>query len=456
MGRKVFIEESAFAQYNERLQSSSFSEVGLLVGQMSPSRDLVIGLVPTPAQNTEQDVIKSMGVQDIDEQWVAEHAKQLANLLPGGLFIVGIFIIAPTEALKNKDAQIQQMVFGVSKTRNTKLQPSDSIYLHVCSRTKKMTCKSFDTTKGSSSSAWPADVKTQSFMDTIHYFHGEYSFDVDISVNTLDTKRLGEHIEQQLAVIEAQIDSAVLSVDGKILPQNTETDTPESIEKYLKVSGKKVSVDHVVQCWTQFGETSQSEQFSASSFVKIEGVATSLSLISLKEDIGTAIKMIKADMYNSVRHRFNLLFDELQQGSDGSPFQQAHCPTNDTLWILPKRVYIKSPWGLYLSDYMFPSETPQDCQTRVMELARVAPAQSIEWIWNKEEFPPEKNEFYASKTKSRIIKSQHKPPSKPAQVYNSGTSQTVQKAEPQQSYSLVALVSVLILLIAVYFAAFHS
>ena len=34
MGRKVFLEENAFAQCNEKLQSATYSEVGLLVGQV--------------------------------------------------------------------------------------------------------------------------------------------------------------------------------------------------------------------------------------------------------------------------------------------------------------------------------------------------------------------------------------------------------------------------------------
>lgn len=457
MGRKVFIEENAFAQYNQKLQSTSFSEVGILIGQMSSARDLVFGLVPTPAQNMEQTETKSMSLQDIDEQWVFEHAKQLENLLSGGLFIIGLFIIAPTEALKNKDAQIQQMVFNVSKAQNSKIQPNESIYLHVCSRTKKLTCKSYDISKGSSSSAWPADVKIQAFMDTVHYFHGEFTFDVDISLNN---KSLGDQIQQKLAIIETQITSSLISIDGKMLPQEAQPDFQDTIEKVLKVSAKKVtSNDHFVQFWTQLSKTSQNEQFKASSFVKLEGVATSLSAISVKEDAGVAIKMIKADMINSIQHRFHLLFEELQQGSEGNPFQQSQFPSNDTLWILPKRVYIKSSWGLYLSDFMFPSESPQDCQTRVLELARIAPEESTEWIWNKEEFPPEKNEFYASKTKSRIIKSQpNKHSSKPSQTNSTATNPTVQqqKSEPQQSHSIVIVVSVLILLFAVYFAAFHS
>ncbi|XP_016140295.1 protein odr-4 homolog [Sinocyclocheilus grahami] len=90
MGRSYFVDE-AVEEYLSGLQAAPGSCVtGLLAGQSSPQRDFVVLAVQTPHRESEGQPKASRGVSpldDIDVEWVTEHAKQVSRMLPGGLCI---------------------------------------------------------------------------------------------------------------------------------------------------------------------------------------------------------------------------------------------------------------------------------------------------------------------------------------------------------------------------------
>ncbi|RXN25806.1 odr-4-like protein [Labeo rohita] len=79
MGRSYFVDE-AVEEYLGGLQAAPGSCVtGLLAGQSSPQRDFVVLAVQTPHRENEGQPKSSKGVSpldDIDVEWVTEHAKQ--------------------------------------------------------------------------------------------------------------------------------------------------------------------------------------------------------------------------------------------------------------------------------------------------------------------------------------------------------------------------------------------
>ena len=68
------------------------AEVGLAVGKPAVrARDLVVGLVRTP---------EAADLGDLDPGWVAEHARQAARMLPGGLRVLGVYAFCDAAAFK--------------------------------------------------------------------------------------------------------------------------------------------------------------------------------------------------------------------------------------------------------------------------------------------------------------------------------------------------------------------
>ncbi|MGH0154836.1 UNVERIFIED_CONTAM: hypothetical protein FKN15_048280 [Acipenser sinensis] len=90
MGRTYFVEDSVEQYLHNILDTSGKACVtGLLIGQCSPQRDFVLLAVRTPPKETQSD--------EVDEEWVVEHATQVSRMLPGGLAVLGVFLGAAPE-----------------------------------------------------------------------------------------------------------------------------------------------------------------------------------------------------------------------------------------------------------------------------------------------------------------------------------------------------------------------
>ncbi|RXN01789.1 Protein odr-4-like [Acipenser ruthenus] len=90
MGRTYFVEDSVEQYLQNILDTSGKACVtGLLIGQCSPQRDFVLLAVRTSPKETQSD--------EVDEEWVVEHATQVSRMLPGGLAVLGVFLRAAPE-----------------------------------------------------------------------------------------------------------------------------------------------------------------------------------------------------------------------------------------------------------------------------------------------------------------------------------------------------------------------
>ncbi|KFO28577.1 Protein odr-4 like protein [Fukomys damarensis] len=99
MGRTYIVDETV-GQYlsNINLQGKSFVS-GLLIGQCSSQKDYVILATRTPPREEQNENIKhpKTKLDNLDEEWATEHAHQVSRMLPGGLIVLGVFIITTLE-----------------------------------------------------------------------------------------------------------------------------------------------------------------------------------------------------------------------------------------------------------------------------------------------------------------------------------------------------------------------
>ncbi|POI31212.1 hypothetical protein CIB84_005037, partial [Bambusicola thoracicus] len=125
MGRTYFVEE-AVGQYLSDLSVKFKPYVtGLLIGQCSPQRDYIIRAARTPPKEEQKEGNTSPSKLDsIDEEWFTAHASQISRMLPGGLLVLGVFIIATPEL--SKDSQNALRRNGLNRWSK---QIEDSIFL---------------------------------------------------------------------------------------------------------------------------------------------------------------------------------------------------------------------------------------------------------------------------------------------------------------------------------------
>eukprot|EP00163_Fabomonas_tropica_P029255 TRINITY_DN6214_c0_g1_i1.p1 TRINITY_DN6214_c0_g1~~TRINITY_DN6214_c0_g1_i1.p1 ORF type:complete len:142 (+),score=7.45 TRINITY_DN6214_c0_g1_i1:140-565(+) len=95
MGRTIHCDASCEAHFNTQtnnLGGHSAFATGLLIGHWGTQRDYVLLAIPTPAQ-------EDTGAQSwsqVNHEWVAEHARQVQRMCPGGIDVIGVYCIDGT------------------------------------------------------------------------------------------------------------------------------------------------------------------------------------------------------------------------------------------------------------------------------------------------------------------------------------------------------------------------
>lgn len=137
--------------------------------QPAESKDYVIHFAKTPPSQGEvlakKDIIPAKQVKalaDIADAWVAEHAKCTTRMLPGGMYVLGIFIVSKEDVLTPLVPKVKSMLQQITKQLGSNLYlhgnalSNEKLVLNYCIKTESFTCKSYDT---ATSSVKPADFK---------------------------------------------------------------------------------------------------------------------------------------------------------------------------------------------------------------------------------------------------------------------------------------------------------
>jgi hypothetical protein len=90
--RQVIVDEQV-TEFWSNAAKSAF-ELGLLVGQASPSNvgDSVLAAVPVPSESETGEA--PGGLSDVSVEWVQEVARQVDRLLPGGISVLGLYVVS--------------------------------------------------------------------------------------------------------------------------------------------------------------------------------------------------------------------------------------------------------------------------------------------------------------------------------------------------------------------------
>ncbi|KAE8911990.1 hypothetical protein PF005_g28062 [Phytophthora fragariae] len=90
--RQVIVDEQVTAYWSSSARTSF--ELGLLVGQVSSSNvgDSVLAVVPVPSESETGEA--PTGLSDVSVGWVQEVAQQVDRLLPGGITVLGLYVVS--------------------------------------------------------------------------------------------------------------------------------------------------------------------------------------------------------------------------------------------------------------------------------------------------------------------------------------------------------------------------
>uniref|UniRef100_A0A8C2LZL1 Protein odr-4 homolog n=1 Tax=Cricetulus griseus TaxID=10029 RepID=A0A8C2LZL1_CRIGR len=339
MGRTYIVEETV-GQYisNINLQGKPFVS-GLLIGQCSSQKDYVILATRTPPKEEQNENIKhpKANSDTLDEEWATEHASQVSRMLPGGLVVLGIFIITTLELADDFQNALRRLIFSVEKSINrkrlwtvTEEEVSERVILHICSSTKKLSCRTYDV-HDPKSSARPADWKYQNRVLT-----SWLSLECTVHVNI--------HIP-----LSATSVSYTLEKNTKKKSRGNPQATAHSFDVRV-LTQLSLNSDHRSTATVQI----------CSGSVNLRGDVKCRAYIhSNRPKVKDAVQAVKRDILNTVADRCEILFEDLILNE---------IPEKKN-YELPQRVFVPLPGSaIMLCDYKFGDESAEEIRDHFSEM----------------------------------------------------------------------------------------
>ncbi|XP_063742142.1 protein odr-4 homolog isoform X2 [Eleginops maclovinus] len=361
MGRSYIVEDAVEGYLSELCEQRAGSVTGLLLGQSSPQRDFVVTATRTPP--TEE----TLAGNSVDKEWVTEHARQVSRMLPGGLSVLGVFIITDTEA-KDTLTTLRQLVFAVENliSSETLWSPAeddvtDCVALHVNRKTRKTFCRTFDV-KDPKSTAKPADWKYQSGVCS-SWGMVSCCLLVDMLVPLPDKRTDPEYMDkclkEELRGWAQQVESGVCLIDGKKLAEDAEFPGGQK---------RNVRQTYTAQILITPREQRLAEvERRCGGSVSLTGAVHSRAYLhSNKPKARLAEKLLKRDAVSTVATRVQMLLEELltseEENKSSGKHKREHC--------LPHRVFcpLKASRPLCVCDYQFSDESVCEVTERLKEM----------------------------------------------------------------------------------------
>uniref|UniRef100_A0A8C3YSY1 Protein odr-4 homolog n=1 Tax=Catagonus wagneri TaxID=51154 RepID=A0A8C3YSY1_9CETA len=377
MGRTYIVEETV-GRYlsNLNLQGKTFVS-GLLIGQCSSQKDYVILATRTPPKEEQNESPKhpKAKLDDLDEEWATEHANQVSRMLPGGLLVLGVFIITSLEMGNEFQNTLRRLVFAVEKSMNkkrlwnfTEEEVSERVTLHICSSTKKILCRTYDI-HDPKSSAKPADWKYQNGLSA-SWLSLECTVYINIHVPLSTTSvsyTLEKNTKSGLARWAKQIENGIYLINGQV--KDEDYDLLEGQKKPSRGNTQATNHSFDVRVLTQLVLNSDHRSTATvqicSGSVNLKGAVKCRAYIhSNKPKVKDAVQAMKRDILNTVADRCEILFEDLllneipEKEDSGKEFH-----------ILPHRVFVPIPGStVMLCDYKFGDESAEEIRDHFIEM----------------------------------------------------------------------------------------
>ncbi|KAI5939635.1 Protein odr-4 [Manis javanica] len=324
MGRTYIVEETVCQYFsNINLQGKAFVS-GLLVGQCSSQKDYVILATRTPPKEEQDENLKhpKANLNDLDEEWATEHANQVSRMLPGGLLVLGVFIITTLEMGNDFQSTLRRLVFAMEKSINRKRlwnftedDVSERVALHICSSTKKIFCRTYDV-RDPKSSAKPADWKYQNGLST-SWLSLECTVHMNIHIPLFTTSvsyTLEKNTKNGLIRWAKQIENGIYLINGQV--KDEDCDLLEGQKKSSRGNAQVTSHSFDVKVLTQLLLNSDHRSTATvqicSGSVNLKGAVKCRAYIhSNKPKVKDAVQAVKRDILNTVADRCEILFEDL-------------------------------------------------------------------------------------------------------------------------------------------------
>ncbi|KAF5303041.1 hypothetical protein FQR65_LT08370 [Abscondita terminalis] len=368
------VADDSFLNYFASFCKSDLPTIGLILGQPTPSKYYLIHFARTPSHNEdteEQNPVKSFS--DISNVWVADHARHATRMLPGGMYVLGIFVVFSENLFEVFSLKLKSILVEINKTlgnnkflHGVPVENSDKLILCYSSSNKSFVSKSYNFESGLISIV---DMKFEPHL-SVKWLQLECIYELDQTFPIIAAKEnwsFKKHMNDILKFISTSLKHGIFFFDGEV---KDESDCLESIGKKRKVPQAKF-VQHdtkllqvtIILPNEMLLSKSDAEIIDCGGQIRLTGhVATKLWLHP-KATIKDASSAIIEDIERSLATRLEMHWDSLIEEERGL------LEGLNSVHEIPRRVSVNLPVSkINLYDYLFPGEGPQEAQVSLKEL----------------------------------------------------------------------------------------
>ena len=133
--RTLNISEQLLASELESKQRTKTFETGLLLAHHGAKVDTILRLVPTPSADSKS------AATTLDADWMLAHAAQVSRMLPGGIVVLGVYVLAPNAKLSSMEPKLQLLLGSLLKQLPPAGAESNPAALLLPTDAKKASCK---------------------------------------------------------------------------------------------------------------------------------------------------------------------------------------------------------------------------------------------------------------------------------------------------------------------------
>ncbi|XP_046642034.1 protein odr-4 homolog [Daphnia pulicaria] len=393
MGRTVIAEDGIEA-YVACLASKKELVVGLIFGQeITSQKSCVIHMArtpePVPEDNEENELESSshtknadkgkLNTEDFDDSLVLDHARQVMRSLPGGITILGVFMVSSVDPFQNSTMNNRlrklltsiDLIVGKSSVTVRQQLTCERIALHISNTNIKYNCKTLDIASPIASPK-PADWKFVNAAGS-PWIELQCTTNVEFFIGLSDSESSGtlrQQLETGIDLYSKAVKQCISLFDGKIL---SDSDLLDDASTEKSTGKKKSSKQHNsseermktmnVQILIPEIETKQEKQ-ECSSELRFGGQMCIKAYVHGKATVREAGQVIKEDILRSLWARCDMHCDSLiGEEQRGQPDVKA------VLHEPPRRVLAPLPFSpISVSDYLFPGEGPADSLASLADL----------------------------------------------------------------------------------------
>lgn len=392
MGRSLLIEKEVEDQV-KLLVGSNVQEVGLVIGQLTQTKDYAVHLAKCPdpvddevevevtsdEENEKKNEKTSKGSNksqknsstdselEIDPKWVVEHARQVNRMLTGGMSVLGVYMVASADVFTMNQTRLKQCLQSIQKKieNNKSLRQSlvhnEKYIIHICAASRKFSCRTIDI-KDEQASLKPVEFRFQSFLDSWRCVRT--CIDININCYVPLSKEVCRTEQKIVYACQNEIDSiwnSHAAVGHKILEDSDMIDTSKG--KVKTSPGDEIDICLFKETTSNTNQVDV-ENDSVISLVKFVGNILAKAFIHPKATYGEAIKALKVDIIRSLLTRIELLCEEAEVNN--------LCHVDEWSLMSPARVF--GPYknfNLCFCDYIFKDESEEDSLGRFTELLNI-------------------------------------------------------------------------------------